>query len=314
MSEPKVALFYGDPYQCGQALTAREAALGVDGPIERITRFGDELDIKAFSIELSSGSLFASRRHFLLRHAEAVNPLRALYPIIEHPFPAGTYLTLISATAKGIETLRKRVQKLGKVQGFSSPRGQSLHRAVKSILDQYGVRVPPETVAVLAARTGGDLMMVDTEAKKLATYTRSHELTPEALSTLTYSGGEESVYPFIDRIGERNQRGALSALTELHVNPSRTFSVLLYHVTRLLTAHMLSDAGLALNEIATLIGTPEWLARRIVPQAQNYTHQELAAALALGIKLDQKSKHGDVRPEDALLQLTLAITSRRSSP
>lgn len=312
MSEPKVVLFYGDPYQCEQALTAREAALGVDGPTERITRFGDELDTKALGIEISSGSLFSSRRHFLLRHAEAVNPLRALYPIIEHPFPAGTYLTLISATAKGIETLRKRVQKLGKVQGFSSPRGQSLRRAVKSILDQYGVRVPSETVAALAAHTGGDLMMVNAEAKKLATYARSHELTTKALSALAYSGGEESVYPFIDRIGERNRRGALSVLAGLHVDPSRIFSVLLYHLTRLLTAHMLSDVGLASNEVATLIGIPEWLARRIVPQAQNYTQQELAAALALGIKLDQESKHGDVRPEDALLQLTLAVTSHRS--
>lgn len=314
MTEPKIALFYGDAYQCEQAIAARESRITAGGPTERITRFGDEFDIKAFSIELSSGSLFSVRRHFLLRHAETVKPTKLLYPLLDLPLSTETYITLVAPDGKGLETLIKKVrEKNGKVQGFPRPRGRSLERTAAAILEGQGVKLPPTAVTELLERAGGDLLFLQEEVRKLAAYARTGKLTKEEISILSYSGGEESIYPFLDLFGARDLRGALAALARLHVDPSRLFPALLHQLTRLTEVRILKDGGLKPDKIASELGMPGWLSRRLLAQVESYTQQELAAALSLGIKLDQAIKRGGIRPADAVFLLILdAMNSPRS--
>ncbi len=314
MPEPTIALFYGDPYHCEQAVAAREAAVSAGEPVERITRFGDEIDIKAFSIEISSGSLFSARRHFLLRHTEAVKPAKLLYSLLDLPLPPETYITLVAPGGKGVDTLIKRVrEKGGKVQGFPRARGRSLERAAAAILEGQGIKLPPGAVTELLGRAGGDLLFLQEEARKLAAYSGRGNLTQEEISILSYSGGEESIYPFLDLFGARDLRGALTALARLHVDPSRLFPALLHQLTRLTEVRILKDGGLKPQEIASELGIPEWLSRRLLAQVKSYTQQELAAALSLGIELDQAIKRGGIRPADAVFLLILdAMNSPRS--
>jgi len=311
MSEPSIALFYGDQYRCEEALAARDAAIGKP---ERITRFGDELDIKAFSIEISTGSLFSPRRHFVLRHAEAVKPLRALYPLLAQPLPSGTFLTFIAAEGKGIEALIKKVQREGKVQGFPRPRGKALEKAVAAILSEVGVTLPRTTLAELIDRSGGDLLFIREEARKLAAYLAGEKSKGTEVAKLFYSGGEESIYPLLDRFGARDLRGTLTGLGKLHEAPSRLFPALLRHLTRLTAVRVLKDGGLPSDKIASELGLPEWLSRRIAAQAENYSQQELTAALALGVQLDQAIKHGGIRPGDAVLKLILKTMNPSAAP
>ncbi len=309
MSAPIITLVYGEPYQCERALAARDAAIAAD---ERIVRFGDELDLKAFAIELSSGSLFAPRRHFVLRHPEAITPIRTLYPIITGSFAPDTYLTLVAENGPATAALAKKIKPIGDVQGFPRPRGKSLTGWARTIFEQHGVPVSPEIAAEVALRTGGDLLAAAAEADKLATYARSEPITLEVMSALAFTSGEESAYPIVDRVGERDLPAALAALSAVHINSSRVFSILVHHLTRLLSVRMLIDAGFNPGKMAPLIGVPEWLARRLFGQARNYTLTELAAALACGIELDQAVKRGGVRAEDALIQLLIVVTSRQS--
>ena len=311
MPEPIIALFYGEPYQCERALVARDAAIAAD---ERIVRFGDELNLKAFAIELSSGSLFAPRRHFVLRHPEAIKPIRSLYPVFARQFSPDTYLTLMAAEGPATTALTKKVKQIGSVQGFSRPRGKALTGWAKTIFDRHGMEVSPATVAATATRAGGDLLFIAAEADKLATYAQSGPITPAVVSALAYSSGEESAYPIADRVGERDLPAALAALADIHINSSRVFPILLHHLTRLLSVRMLIDAGFNPAKMAPLVGVPEWLARRLFNQARNYKLTELAAALSRGIELDQTVKRGGVRAEDALIQLIIVATTDRSSP
>ncbi len=315
MTEPKIAFFYGDAYHCEQAIAGREAAITAGGPTERITRFGDEFDIKAFSIELSSGSLFSVRRHFILRHAEAVKPVKLLYPLLDLPLSPETYITLVAPDGKGLETLIKKVrERKGKVQGFPRPRGRSLERSAAAILESLGVKLPPTVVTELLERAGGDLLFFQEEVRKLATYAGTGKLTEEEISILSYSGGEESIYPFLDLVGARDLRGALAALARLHVDPSRLFPALLHQLTRLTEVRILKDGGLRPDKIASELGMPEWLSRRLLVQVKNYSQQELAAALSLGIKLDRAVKRGGIRPADAVFLLVLEAMSSLRSP
>ena len=308
MTEPKIALFYGDPYRCEQALAAREGEIAPD---ERIVRFGDELDIKALSMEMTSTSLFSSRRHFLIRHVERVRPIKTIYPLVEGSLPAGTYLTMLASDGKGLDGLIGRVKKVeGRVAGLPRPRGQALVQSVEELLREEGLQLPRTAVARLLEQGNGDLLFLREEVRKIAAYAGEETPSPTVVTTIGYTGGEESIYPFLDAFGRRNLANALAALERLYVDPNRLFPALLHHITRLTEVRILRDDGFSPRRIAAALETPEWLVRRLATQAKNYTQKELAAALSLGIELDRGIKRGGVRPADAVLKLVLAATSR----
>jgi len=112
-------------------------------------------------------------------------------------------------------------------QGFPRARGRSLETAAAAILNEEGVTLPRTALAELIDRSGGDLLFIREEARKLAAYLADKKTGHEAVTGLFYSGGEESVYPLLDRFGERDLHRALAELRKLHEAPSRLFPALL---------------------------------------------------------------------------------------
>ena len=251
MSEAKIALFYGDPYQCERALGAREATLAASGQIERIVRFGDELNIKALSIELSSESLFSPCRHFLIRHVEWVKPIRSLYPLLDLPLPTMSYLTFISSEEKGLDTLVKKVrERKGKVHRFPHARGRSLEQIAREIVNSEGISLTRTALTELLRASGDDLLFLREEVRKLAAYSAGEQLGPNDIAGMLYNRGEGSIYPFLDLFGSRDLRGAVAALSRLNTDPWRLFPALLHQIIRLTEIQILKEAGLPLSEIS----------------------------------------------------------------
>lgn len=103
----------------------------------------------------------------------------------------------------------------------------------------------------------------------------------------------------------------------------RVFSALTRQVTRTLMVRTLLDEKMNAAKISSILGLPSWIIRRSIAQAKKHSAQELAAALDLAIDLDLLVKNGGIRPDDALLKLTLFLTApsprapeyaRRSQP
>jgi len=67
MPESQLTLIFGDAYRCENALAAcSEAILAADSDVEQHRLFGDEIDCSSLVVELSSASLFAATRHFVV--------------------------------------------------------------------------------------------------------------------------------------------------------------------------------------------------------------------------------------------------------
>jgi len=99
MSEPILKLFTGDPYRCEGALAAREAALRAQDPnLERHVHFADEVQVGSLELDLTSLSLFALGRHFVVRRVEKVRAPKTFVPLLEVPFAQGTYQETIERT------------------------------------------------------------------------------------------------------------------------------------------------------------------------------------------------------------------------
>ncbi len=314
MPEPQLALIFGDPFRCEQALQARHTRIIEEHPeAERHTLFGDELDLSALMVELQSASLFAESRHFVVRHAEAIKakPFSAL---IERDLPSGTYLTFLAPGLKGTSPLIKAARKRGIVQALPPIKGKALERTVSELMVAQGVHLDPQALNGLIARCNGDLLVLSQEARKLRSFSPEGTIDRDAIEKVGFSTGEGSIYPLLDRIGEHNLPEGLATLSRLHEDPGRVFSGVVRHLTKLLMVRVLLDSKVAEAKMATLLGTPSWLVRRLATQAKEHSTQRLTAALDLGINLDLEVKRGGIRPSDALLKLILSVTTRSAPP
>lgn len=310
MSESQRALLYGDPYRVEEALASRHAAILTEfADTERLVLFGDELDLPSLRIMLLSGSLFVQGRHFVVRHAKAIQGPKQFVVLVNQELPEATFLTLLADEMKPSNPVFKAMKERGSVQAVPRVKGKALERAATAILADCNVKLGPAALKCLVNRSGGELLDIFQEARKL------HALCPEGtpdedvLAQLFFAAGEPSIYPLLDRVGERNLPATLAFLSSLHEDPGRIFSMLLRHLTRILMVRVLVDTGATTARAGALLGSPGWLIRRLLNQAKHSSRKELSAAVDLGVTLDLAVKSGEIRSIDALLKLIFAATS-----
>jgi DNA polymerase III delta subunit len=314
MPEPKRVLIFGDPYRCGQALDTRHAAILAEfADTERNILFGDELDLPSLRMTVLSSSLFVQGRHFVIRHAEAVPAPKPFATLLKEELPEATFLTLVAEEIEPSNPILKAIRDGGSVQALPRVKGKALEGAVSEILAEQDLKLTPAALKELVAQSGGDLLSVTQEARKLHAFAPEGALDENAIARLRFAAGERSIYPLLDRLGEGNLRASLAALSDLHEDSGRIFSVLLRHLTRLVMVRALADAGATAVKAATLLGSPAWLVKRLLKQAGRRSTQDLSAVVDQGITLDLMIKRGEIRPGDALLKLILAATTPAST-
>jgi DNA polymerase-3 subunit delta len=313
MPESQFSLIFGDPYRCERALAARHTAILAEDPdTERHTLFGDELDMPSLRVELQSTPLFALGRHFVVRHIDAIKDVKRFAALVKRELPPSTFLTLLAGELKESNPIVKAAKACGSVQALPRAKGKGLERAALKILTEHDLNLTQEALKELLTRSGGNLLVILQEARKLHAFSPKELIDERSIKRLSFTAGEGSIYPFLDRVGERNLKAALATLATIYEDPGRIFSALLRHLTRVLMVRVLLDREITATKMATMIASPGWLVRRLIIQAKAHPVQRLTAVLDLGINLDLKVKSGGIRPADALLKLILAATTPAS--
>ena len=178
MSEPQRALLYGDPYRVEEAVASRQAAILTEfADTEKIVLFGDELDVRSLRIMLLSGSLFVQGRHFVIRHAKAIRVPKQFALLVNLELPEATFLTLLADELKPSNPVLKAMQKCGSAQALPRAKGKALERAATAILTECDVKLGPAALKCLINQSGGELLTIFQEARKLHAF--SPEGTPD---------------------------------------------------------------------------------------------------------------------------------------
>jgi DNA polymerase III delta subunit len=307
MSEPILRLFSGDPYRCERALAAREAALcAADPDLERHVHFADEIQVGTLELDLTSLSLFALGRHFVVRRVEKARAPKSFVPLFETPFAQGTYLTLIAAELRATHPMAKEAKAHDALVSFPSPRGNAVRGSAKEVLAERSVSLTEPAFREFLHRCGNDLLTISQEADKLRALASERPIDEETIERTVFPSAERTVYPFYDRLGEGDLYATLTELRELREDPGRILGGILRHLTRLVMIRLLLDRRTARSEMAASVGVQDWLLQRLIGQAKRRSSRELAAALRLGIDLDREIKSGLIHPADALMELVLA--------
>jgi len=308
MNEPQIILFIGDPYRCERALAKREKAIfAEDEGRGRYTLHADELDPSGFGIDLRSTPLFSGRRHFVVRHAERAEA--DLAAVITEEIPDDTFVSLIATELNQKSSLLKACKERGAVVTLPSPRGRATAQAALNILSELGLNAEKDALSELLNLTGGGLLDIAHEAEKLRSLVRTGTLTREVVERLVFPNAEHTVYPFYDRLGERDFPAALAGLRELDEDPTWILSGAIRHLTRLAMIRLLLDRKTPAKRIGEFVGIPVWLASKLIGQAKCHTIDQVASSLKLAIGLDLQVKSGELSAADALLKLVFAVTS-----
>lgn len=309
MPEPQLVLIFGEAYRCEEALHSRsEAILSTDSNAEQHKLFGDEIDYSSLVVELSSASLFASTRHFVVRRTAKIKQ-KAFSKIIAESLPPQTYLTFVAVDLKGTSPLVKLARKHGKVLALPPFKGREKTEEATRVIATHGLRLTPAGRKALIDRCGGDLLALREEARKLKTFSPDRTLDADEVLRLTFTVGEGSIYPLLDAIIDGNLHEAAARLARSHEDSGRMFSALTRQITRTLMIRTLLDEKMNAAKISSILGVPSWIVRRSIAQANKHSAQRLAAALDLAIDLDLLVKNGGIRPDDALLKLILFVTA-----
>jgi DNA polymerase III delta subunit len=313
MDAPAFVLLMGDPYRCERALAEREQVLrAADSTLERLARFADEVDVPSFDMELQSVPLFALGRHFVIRAVERARKPKQWAELVAKDLPPATFLTFAAgADVKASNPLVKACESRGAVVSLPAPSAKSAEQAARGVLGEYGLRSSTRGLEELVARTGGDLSAIASEARKLRAFGGTGEVTPAAVAALAFPGTEPTVYPFFDRLGERDLPAALRALEDLRDDAGRVLGGAVRHIARLTMLCALLEKRIPQAAMSDLVALPDWLLRRLLAQAKRFRLEEAAAALELGVRLDTEVKSGGRSAPDALLELVFSATSPR---
>ena len=308
---PALVLYHGDPYRCLQALRERETALLASDPAcERHALFAPEADAGALENELQSASLFALGRHFVIRQVDKLRAPAAKRwaAMLGQPLSPGTHVTLLAANLRATHPVLKHCKKLGVAEALPAPKRQGITAAARQLLNEAGLEIRPKALEELVNRSGGDLLAIAQEARKLRSYVPDGALSKALIENLAFPAAEQTVFPFYDRVGEKDLPGALHTLEDVRDDAGRIVGGIVRHLSRLTMIRLLLSQRMANDQIAAWTGCQEWLVRKLAAQARRFSLKELAAALDLGVRLDVKIKSGGIASSDALLELLLAVT------
>jgi len=218
--------------------------------------------------------------------------------------PDSTVLILVERgnVAKN-NALLKAAARHGKVQEHTSPKGAALERWIGDRAKASKVRITPGAQAMLASSLP-DLQALDNELEKLSIYVGSGGTIDEkVLGTMSYASKADDVFEMTSAAARRDTRGALLQLQRL-VNggtaPESILPVLAWQVRTLIQVRDMLDHRVAEGRMAEKSGLSDFVVRKSIGQARQFTMSKLLDIHHRLLELDQSVKTGKADAEMSL--------------
>jgi DNA polymerase III subunit delta len=266
---------------------------------------GDESSGAAIFDAARTLPMLAEQQLIIVRQADALtaDDQAALLRYLEDPTPT-TCLVLIASKIDKRLKLYSRASKLGFVHEASAITDRELGGWLTTRARDYGLTISPQTAHVLGEATGTDTATIEDALERLSLYVGARkEVTAHDVETIVTTSRVHSIFELTDALGRRDAASALRTLANMLQNreaPLRILATLATHMRRLLHAAELGDR-LQHFELASELGVPPFLARKVAEQARKFSVQELRRALQRLAATDLELK-GSKRPDALIME------------
>jgi DNA polymerase-3 subunit delta len=236
--------------------------------------------------------------------------VEAVAAYLAEPAP-GTVLALVADEALKNPALLRVCEKHGQVLQYDVPKPANLHAWVRREFERRGAAADAEAARALVEICGEDVVALSGEVDKIVVWAGGEPITRRDVEELAAGGREAAAWALTDAWGSRNLP-ALLAACELALERKEPFGLavgLASHVGRVRAAQTLAEEGLRSKEVAARLKIKEYPARKALAHAEEYSRDELDAALVRLAELDAALKGASRLSAELELERTLvAIT------
>ncbi|MFN2471720.1 MAG: DNA polymerase III subunit delta [Gaiellaceae bacterium] len=235
---------------------------------------------------------------------------KAVVEYLSDPTPE-TVLALVADSLKLDSPLAKAVAPAGEVLAWDVSR-KRLPAWVAEQFARLEAHADRDACEALVELVGENLDELMAEIDKLATWAGGEPLAARDVEVLAVHTREAPSWGLSDAWGQRDV-AALLAAYEGEVQRAEPFLVgarLASHVGLVRAAQRQADGGRATRDIAKTLGVHEFRVRKALGHAQQYSPDELDAAVVRLAELDAALKGASRRPPELELELALVDVTR----
>jgi DNA polymerase III subunit delta len=167
----------------------------------------------------------------------------------------------------------------------------------------------------LALAVGADAAAIDDAVERLGLFVgEGGTVGEEEVAEVVTAVRQRSVFELVDAIGQKKRADAVALLVRLlaaREEPLRLLALLARHYRQLLAARIEAHAGAGEGEVASRLGVPPFVARKLLAQSGRFGGAELETAIARIARADLELKSSR-RPaglvlEEAVVGLALGV-------
>jgi DNA polymerase III delta subunit len=225
----------------------------------------------------------------------------------------GAVLALCAHATPKSGALAALVGKRGQVLSYDVPRPRSPSAWVAGEFKRLGLEVDADAARALVEIVGDDVLMLASEIEKIATWAAGRPVGVREIAALAVPAREVEAWAVTDAWGARDLPAAMAAC-EAALEQKEPFSIavgLASHVARVRAAQLLAEEGLGAREVAKRLGLrSEYPARKALAQSENYSREELDAAIVRLAELDAAIKGASRLAAELELERALVDVTR----
>ena len=198
------------------------------------------------------------------------------------------------------------------LQEFAMPKGRDLALRLRKEADN---KISLAALEKLLYLIGEDAKNIQQEIQKLLTYVNDgREVNEQDVELLVSRTREESIFEFVDALGNRNAAKAAKTL-DILLDQQEGFQILAMIIRQfrlLIQTKDLYENGKSLEEIAAKVSDFQhrtFMVKKIIPQLSHFSHESLNAIYHALLDMDEKLKTGQISIDTALFTFVAAVTS-----
>lgn len=263
---------------------------------------GKNVDPKAVIDQAETMPFFADKRLILLEDTGFFK--NKCDELADYMKSLPDYLCLIFAESEVDKRSRmyKAVKAAGRICEFLPQDEKTLMRWAASLLGKEGKKITQRDMELLLTKTGTDMGNLRMELEKLINYTNGRDIVTAAdIEAVCVTRTQNKIFDMVQAVADKNQKKALDLyydLLTLKEPPMRILFLLAKQFRQLFLAKQFVQEGLAQTEMASRLGVPAFVVRKILTCARSYSLDELQQAVADFVDAEEAVKTG--RLQDTL--------------
>lgn len=234
-------------------------------------------------------------------------------PYLDDPV-SSTHLLFVASAVDFRQPLFAKIKKVGRSVAFTPPKEGKIVPWLQATARDMGLKISSEACAYLHQVVGNNLMELYGELEKLSVRYGDRSIGVEHVREMAINTRAHSIFELMDAVSEKDSAKALKTLHRLLEQEGKDSALsvvgMLNRQLRLLWQVKTLKKQRRLKEIPSLLGIPQFVARKLQFQVERWEEEELQQFLESLCLADSRLKSGS-RKDIILDHLVISLCGDR---